>query len=71
MFQVLLGGGRQYFLPKSVVDPEINKTDKDQRRDGRHLINVRLVYLLFNVDNVLHTMPYFVCLQEKQILLFI
>ncbi|XP_060579729.1 alkaline phosphatase-like [Ruditapes philippinarum] len=35
---VLLGGGRQFFIPNTMIDPESNKTDQNQRQDGRNLI---------------------------------
>ncbi|XP_045172754.2 alkaline phosphatase-like [Mercenaria mercenaria] len=35
---VLLGGGRQFFIPNYVIDPEIKRVDGDQRQDGRNLI---------------------------------
>lgn len=35
--QVILGGGRQYMLPKSTFDPEY-PTDTGDRSDGRNLI---------------------------------
>lgn len=35
---VIMGGGRRYFLPNTTADPETNTIDGNQRRDGRNLI---------------------------------
>jgi len=35
--KVALGGGRPYFMPDSVVDPEDGGTNKGRRKDGRDL----------------------------------
>ncbi|XP_053407392.1 alkaline phosphatase, tissue-nonspecific isozyme-like [Mercenaria mercenaria] len=35
---VILGGGRKFFLPDSKADPETNSVDPAQRQDGRDLI---------------------------------
>lgn len=35
---VIMGGGRRYFLPNTTLDPETNKTDTYQRQDGLDLI---------------------------------
>lgn len=35
---VIMGGGRRFFLPNTTADPETNVIDKNQRQDGRNLI---------------------------------
>lgn len=35
---VIMGGGRRYFLPNTTVDPETNTIDKYQRQDGLDLV---------------------------------
>ncbi|XP_053406541.1 alkaline phosphatase, tissue-nonspecific isozyme-like [Mercenaria mercenaria] len=42
---VILGGGRKFFLPDSKEDPETNSVDPAQRQDGRDLIEVSLLDL--------------------------
>ena len=38
--QVILGGGRRYFIPNTTVDPEYNNINSNQRQDGRDLTQV-------------------------------
>ena len=46
--QVAMGGGRRFFLPNIVVDPETNKTDNSNgRRDGRNLVEVISIFATF------------------------
>ena len=42
LLQVIMGGGRRYFLPNTTMDPETNTVDKNQRQDGLDLIKVFL-----------------------------
>jgi len=39
--EVILGGGRKYFLPNTSIDPETKRVNKEKgRRDGLDLIQV-------------------------------
>ena len=52
IIQVILGGGRKYFLPNDTADPEYEAT-KGGRLDGLNLIEVGFVVYFYSSLEVL------------------